>query len=240
MGTLIEDKRVDMMVAAGKDPNTLNIMQRLVEVGVSVNCNARWGGETPLMYASGNGNLLGIRYLLDRGAIVDHPLPIWGSTALMYAIANDRLDAVRLLLREGANINYVTPIWGDTPLMAAKTRAMTEYLVERGADPRTVDTDGRNALMHAALHGQMSVVKFLLSIMPVIQDGLKFNSDHVLELNLDHPDNLECVIYVIENTNIGCDDNLSHVLDACGRHDLVVKLCGSGMQLRKRKLYRSA
>lgn len=58
-----------------------------------------------LIIAAEGGQLEGVRFLLDRGAAIDHP-DRFGSTALTHAACNGHLKIIRLLLDRGATIDH--------------------------------------------------------------------------------------------------------------------------------------
>lgn len=83
------------------------------------------------------------------------------------AIASGKLDAVRHHIARGANPN--TPdSTGSTPLMIAATRGLAEVcelLVELGADPEAIDTNGKKACDHARFWG---FAELAVSLAPAI------------------------------------------------------------------------
>jgi ankyrin repeat protein len=65
-------------------------------------------GETPLMFASRNGNLDAIHLLLNHNAEVNARETLRGTTPLMWAVEQRHADAVRLLVEHGADKMAVT------------------------------------------------------------------------------------------------------------------------------------
>ena len=101
-------------------------------------------GETPLLFACGNGNLAIARMLLDAGAAVDAAR--WsGDTPLMAAVHAGNEALVRLLVERGATVNVAEQRMGQTPLMWAAAgghTAIVRLLVERGADVGATSANG--------------------------------------------------------------------------------------------------
>jgi len=73
---------------------------------------------TPLMFAASAGNVDMIRFLVKRGAKVNHGVKEGAQTALLSAIYGAHADAVQALVELKADVNAKTKD-GDTPLKAA-------------------------------------------------------------------------------------------------------------------------
>lgn len=88
---------------------------------------------------------------------------IVGDFPLRFAVFAKRADIVRMLLEGGANPNQANKD-GATPLTAATTAEIANILLDAGANPDTTTTnkEGGTALMFAAYHGQLEIVKVLL------------------------------------------------------------------------------
>jgi ankyrin repeat protein len=89
--------------------------------------------ESPLMFASLNGNLEIARKLIARGADVNKP----GWAPLHYAATRGHVAVLTLLLDNHAYIDAASPN-GTTPLMMAAfygTPSAVKLLLEAGADP---------------------------------------------------------------------------------------------------------
>ena len=99
-----------MSPAAGADPNL-----------------ATGTGATPLMLAAASGNTEAVRFLLERGAVVDAKESLRGETALMFAAAYDRAEVVDLLVSHGAD-SAITTTLIDAP---ALTKAQDEAFKKR-------------------------------------------------------------------------------------------------------------
>jgi len=113
------------------------------------------------MYAAARGQIEIMRLLLAKGAQVSmHPPSEFG--AVQSALTGG-LVALELLLESGAQVDEINR-YGETALMYASawgdTRA-AQFLLIRGASPRTPDVEGLTALDWAARNGREDVVAIL-------------------------------------------------------------------------------
>jgi len=120
--------------------------------------------EHPLVVAAADGNVAGVRALLNQGADPNEADESQG-TALLGASWAGHLEVAQLLLDAGARVDD-----GDesrtTALMAASGAghlALVQLLLERGADPRRQDAEGDDALHFAVFGSATEVVKLLLA-----------------------------------------------------------------------------
>ncbi|KAL1922605.1 uncharacterized protein VTP21DRAFT_10144 [Calcarisporiella thermophila] len=119
----------------GAATGNLGLVKFALDHGVSVDSSV--GGVLPIHAAScypGEGNLIVLQYLIDRGADVNAPrtsrkhgnndwstigsVGVTGSTALHFAAANGCTKTVELLLRNGARPDVKDKL-GNTPLVIA-------------------------------------------------------------------------------------------------------------------------
>ncbi|MBN2642650.1 MAG: ankyrin repeat domain-containing protein [Victivallales bacterium] len=102
------------VVLGGKD---LQLADELMKNGISVNAPTKTG-TTPLIIASGKGNVEMMKLLIERGAQVnaqENNRAKHGHTPLHAAVTSKSVDAVKLLLAAGADIslkdkNKLTPL----------------------------------------------------------------------------------------------------------------------------------
>jgi ankyrin repeat protein len=109
------------------------------------------GGQTALMWAISERHSKITEELVRHKADVNARSKN-GSTPLMFAAQGD-VDSARILLAAGANPNDTMPDWGGTPLIIASSMGRTDVvsaLLDKGADPNIVDSNGFTAL-HAAV-----------------------------------------------------------------------------------------
>ncbi len=116
-------------------------------------------GNTPLLVASGRGELLSVKFLLDIGAAVDKRNRS-GRTALIAAAEGGHLDVARMLLQQGA-LDRGPDGNGWTPLTVSAYRGHADLVRLFAGDAAQPLLD--EALRLAALHGDPQTVSVLLS-----------------------------------------------------------------------------
>jgi ankyrin repeat protein len=131
----------------------------LLDRGADVNAQ-QFRGQTALMWAAAEGHADVVKLLIDRGA--DPSLssaastrperrPPGGMTALLFAARQGKLGAARALLDGGADVNQAGAD-NTSPLLIAIVNGhyeLSSLLLERGANPNIVDTNGRSPLYAA-------------------------------------------------------------------------------------------
>ena len=103
--------------------------------------------ERTLRIAAENGDLVGMRSLLDKGIHVDSE-DDRGSTPLYKASTFNRASIIKELLARGANVNHQN-MDGNTPLIVAcfaGSAEATKLLLNAGADINLKDNNGKTAL----------------------------------------------------------------------------------------------
>lgn len=109
-----------------------DLLELLLSYGARVPSVTKWGAE----YYFKHTDIAG--FLLERGASARH-MNCHHTTVLHHYAYKGEVDKVALLLDHGADIDAVDEEFRSTPLgLAARfgRRAMVDYLLERGADPR--------------------------------------------------------------------------------------------------------
>ena len=118
-----------------------------------------------LIRAAGEGNIVIVRELLDKGTNVHARDKEHGWTALMAASLSGSVDIVQLLLSRGARVDERDKFsW--TPLMIASRSGHTDIvrvLLDADADVNAKTRTNYTALMAAAKQGHTDIVKLLLS-----------------------------------------------------------------------------
>lgn len=120
--------------------------------------------NTPVADAAMEGNRAQLRSLLKQRTNVNAAQGD-GMTALHWAALEDDVEMVKLLLAARANVNVTTRDGAITPLLLACTNGnpeAVEALLEGGADPNSVNSNGTTALMRAAASGNPDAVRILL------------------------------------------------------------------------------
>lgn len=155
-----------LLASAAADGND-EIIRVLFKRGVSANADAiAYGTKTALDAAIGFGRVSSVQLLLDNGASPNArsedeltPLLILANTDSLGKVETAEVSIARLLLDKGADLNARTPTRSDkgygaeTALSRASAQgkaALTEFLLERGADANTIDVQGQTPLMKVA------------------------------------------------------------------------------------------
>lgn len=123
------------------------------------------GLNEDLLDAAGNGNLLEVKNLLDKGADVNAKSTKSGGTALFYASVSGHTAVVKTLLEKGANVN-AKAVDDVTALIIATSKGYAEIvkiLLDGSADVNAKTTFGMTALKAAAQEGYIDIVKLLIS-----------------------------------------------------------------------------
>ena len=118
------------------------------------------GGQTPLILAAVRGRAEVVKLLLDAGASAGHR-GSKGRTPLHHAAKTTSTETVRLLLDAGASVDEQDDN-GVTALRLARTTAISELLISRGADVNHLCGDGWTPLTVAASSGDVRLVERLL------------------------------------------------------------------------------
>jgi ankyrin repeat protein len=144
----------------------VSLMERLVELDPAL-LHARNGkGLTALTLASWGGEAGLVRWLVDRGAVLDQRCND-GCTAVWLASSQGCVPVVSLLVERGADPSIAND-QGMTPLMASSTKGHLEvvrWLVGHPSAKATVNQrapDGMTALLLACGFGHAGVARALL------------------------------------------------------------------------------
>ena len=105
----------------------------LIESGVDVNAKTR--KISPLIAASGNGNVEIVSKLIEKGAKVSWKTSKLGEFPLLYATGGGHVDVVKILIEYGAKVNWKNH-YGRTALGEARKKGFKEIekmLIDAGA-----------------------------------------------------------------------------------------------------------
>ena len=111
--------------------------------------------KPPMTFAVESHHPHMLRWLLDLGLDVDQG-DEFGSTALMAAAEGSDLECLEILLRAGAEVDRVQN--GETALSRARSRGVAMRLLEAGADPRYLRTEGRRVLLGLELEPDVDLL----------------------------------------------------------------------------------
>ena len=119
-------------------------------------------GYTALMEAAREGHEKVVKVLIDNGADVNQQTEETQETALTLACCAGFIDVARLLIEANADIEKGC----STPLMEAAQEGyekLVDYLIESGAQVKTVATNSDTALDLAAENGHTKICQALLA-----------------------------------------------------------------------------
>jgi len=168
---------VELLLAAGGDPNLANdldatplwaasqngsaeVVGKLLQVGANPNARLLLG-ETPLMVASRSGHVNVVELLLSKGADVSAKAAR-DQTALMWAVAQKHAYVAEILLANGADPHARSANWSD--VMAVPPHG---YLPYNREIPHGSDT----ALLFAARVGDLASAKLLVAAGADVDDA---------------------------------------------------------------------
>jgi hypothetical protein len=118
-----------------------------------------------LIRAAGQGDMMTLKGLLDKGVDVNEKDKEFGWTALMAGALSGRTGIIRILLAKGAHVD-AKDNFGWTPLMIASRSGHTDAvcaLLDAGAHVNAKTNTGYTGLMAAAEKGHPDTVKLLLT-----------------------------------------------------------------------------
>jgi len=149
------------------EQSSLTEVKRCIKNGIDVNFQYDLG-VTVLMYASYNGEIEIVKYLIDNGANINLQSKHdgkYGFSALTEASRNGHIEVVKYLIDNGADINLQIN-YGYTALIEASRNGHIEvikYLIDNGADINIQDRSGKTALIYATDNKNKEIAKYLKS-----------------------------------------------------------------------------
>lgn len=124
----------------------------IIKNGYNLDSLDQFGSSVLMSACRSTDDTTAANFLLNHGAKVDFPRSQKGRTPLIIACAYyGGIPLCRVLLNHGADINAVTNT-GETALMLAASNAksdLVKYLLEKGANPKLLNKDGKAALDYA-------------------------------------------------------------------------------------------
>ena len=155
----IEPERFDTGLILSVRKKSWKVFATLLSTqGIELDARSR-NGDTALMIAAFNGEVVAATRLIDKGAEINRP----GWTALHYAAASGNLPITRKLLEHAAYIDAESPN-KTTPLMMA-ARAGHEkvvlMLLEEGADVLLKNELGLDAIDFAKSQERTAIARLL-------------------------------------------------------------------------------
>ncbi|XP_074599566.1 palmitoyltransferase ZDHHC17-like [Brevipalpus obovatus] len=118
-----------------------------------------------IVKATQHGALDRVKQLIDDGYDV-HQQDSEGVTVLHWAAINNRLEIASYLLSKGADVNAIGGDLRSTPINWAVRQGqlkMVVLLLQHGADPAILDSEGYNCLHLAAQFGFTSIAAYLIA-----------------------------------------------------------------------------
>lgn len=120
--------------------------------------------QTPIFYASREGNANLINYLISLGSEDLNRQDKYGQTAVYYAVREGHIKTVQQLIDLGANFDIVDTK-NQRPLyyaIQAGRYEMCKFLVDKGADLQMEDKKGMTPTHWARKHHQVEVLNLLM------------------------------------------------------------------------------
>merc|ERR1712156_35272 len=199
-----------LMLAVRYGKELIESVKVLVNKGADVNkvsgpLEYPYVKDSVLIIAAQNNYMKIVKFLLEKGANVQAPCHSrsWclGKNTLMYAATHGNLDLVKILITKGLDVNAQDKVDGSTALMMAARNGhetVTEFLLEKGANPNFINDDGLSAMILASQNGQQVIVQQLKAKGAYMIDSYIFGfadlfpsfiSDPVQRLRRLHRDN---------------------------------------------------
>jgi len=155
------DPEFDLLFAA--DTGSVNQARIALLKGAPVNFRSE-DGITALMYASANGHLDVVQFLIDQGALVNLKPYHSIQTALYAAVVNGHVEIAELLILKGAEMDVTNSFGNNLLHLAAQNYIweMVDLLLYYDMKVDALDEDNRTPLHHAAFFGMEGNIRILL------------------------------------------------------------------------------
>ncbi|MDQ6700190.1 MAG: ankyrin repeat domain-containing protein, partial [Acidobacteriota bacterium] len=158
-----------MLMMAAPD---LSKVKLLIEHGASVNAKSKTRFTALMVAANYRGTTELVRYLLDKGAEANPPVPrpLFNFSPLFFAVWSGETEKVRLLQAHGADPTAAAMLLGAFPVtpflwsVAQDDVSSVRYFVERGVDVKELDGNGISYLSEAVLANHLDMARALLDV----------------------------------------------------------------------------
>ncbi|KAI7971832.1 hypothetical protein EIK77_000977 [Talaromyces pinophilus] len=158
-----------LLLAVELGPKSIEMLDLLFDHGARIEeeDNSTEYRRTALARAAGNKDVNILKYLLKRGADVNHAGK--NSHPPIYAAAwSSNINSVRILLKAGADVNALMVVNNWRPVISAYDNPrILRLLLKRGADVNAISDDG-TCLHMAVLYEFVESVKILLGHKPKV------------------------------------------------------------------------
>ncbi|MCL7046394.1 hypothetical protein MKW94_021018, partial [Papaver nudicaule] len=153
IGKLVDEEGKGCLLYAAEG-NNVEVCKYLLET-LKLDVHSKDGkGQTPLYYAIKEGDLITVRYLLEKGANVDASDDT-GHTPLQCAAAMGDTTIIALLLSKGVHVDVATK--GGTALLIAVSsdhQDVVKMLLDHGANPDVVACEGMLRPLISAIYAK--------------------------------------------------------------------------------------
>ncbi|KAH7255210.1 ankyrin repeat-containing domain protein [Fusarium redolens] len=158
----------------------LAIMRQLLDAGGAVDGKAGYLG-TPFLVVVSEGQVEAMALLLDAGADLQARSAVSNYPASVIALDKGHSEVVDHLINADVNINDVAEYFGSALQTAAHKgyRAVTEKLLDVGADLAMEDGDYGLAIVAAAAERHVDIVKMFINRRAVTKEQAKKATDWV-------------------------------------------------------------
>jgi len=161
MNAQSSDAGYDLLFAA--DTGSVNQARIALLDGAPVNFRSV-EGVTALMFASANGHLDVVQFLIEQNVIINLKPYQSNETALFSAVVNGHAEIAELLILQGAEMKITNEFKNNLLHLAAQNYVweMVDLLLYYDMEVDAEDEDNRTALHHAAFFGMDGNIRILL------------------------------------------------------------------------------
>lgn len=173
---LILGETVDLLTLS-LDKEYPDVAEFIIDHGaIDMDASVNTPYSLPLVhYCSAVGNTASVEFLSRKGADINQ-FDRYGMTPVLYTALYGNKKILEILLAFGADVDVscdlsdnnanICPFSGATPLLLSVKRkdyGTAEFLLNHGADIYAADRQGRQAVTHAVINGDICMLDFLLN-----------------------------------------------------------------------------